>query len=148
MKVILQAELKGTGVKGQVIEVSDGYARNYLLPRKLAIEANASALNAIENAKKAVRHKEEARLAKAEATVRDLKGKVIQISARGGEGGKLYGSITAAEIAEKLNKQFGLDVDKRKIEMEEPIKRVGQSSVTIRLSPGVSTRMLVNVTAE
>ena len=148
MKVILQVDLKGTGAKGQIIEVSDGYARNYLLPRKLATLADAAAMNAIENAKNAVKHREEARVAKAEATVRDLKGKVIQIVAKGGEGGKLYGSITAAEIAEKLGKQYGIEIDKRKIEMEEPIKRVGQSTVTVRLSPGIAARMLVNVTAE
>ena len=148
MKVILQSDIKGTGVKGQVIEVSDGYARNYLLPRKMAIEATAVALNAVENAKSAIKHREETRLTKAEATARELKGKVIQITARSGEGGRLYGSITTAEIAEKLSKQYGIDVGKQKIELEEPIKRVGQSTIVVRLSPGVATRMLVNVTAE
>jgi len=148
MKVILQSDIKGTGVKGQVIEVSDGYARNFLLPRKMAIEANAAALNAVETAKSANKHREEARVQKAEATARELKGKVIQITARGGEGGKLYGSVTTAEIAEKLSKQHGVSVDKQKIELDEPIKRVGQSTITVRLSAGVATRMLVNVTTE
>ena len=148
MKVILLQDVKGTGVKDQILDVSDGFARNYLLPRKLAIEANASALNSIENAKKAVKFREDSKRLKSEALSRDLKGKVIQITARAGEGGKLYGSITTSEIAEQLKAQHGIEIDKHKIELAEPIRRVGQVTATVRLNAGVSTRMLVNVTAE
>jgi len=148
MKVILLKDIKGTGAKDQVIEVSDGFARNYLFPRKLAIEADAAALNAIEMSKRAAKHKEDQKRVRAEASARELKGKVIQITARAGESGKLYGSITTAEIAEQLQKQHGITVDKHKIELDEPIRHIGQCTATIRLSAGLTTRMLVNVTAE
>ncbi len=148
MKVILLKDVKGSGKKDQIVEVSDGYARNFLLPRKLAREATAEALNSIENAQKAEKHREAVKLAEAEAKARALKGKVIQLVARGGEGGKLYGAITNDQIAQALKEQHGVEIDKRRVELEEPIKTAGQTTCTIKLSAGVSTRMLVNVTVE
>ena len=148
MKVILLKDIKGTGTKDQVIEVSDGFARNYLLPRKLAVEASASTLNTIENAKNAAKHREDTKKTAAEEKARELKGKVIQMKAKAGESGKLYGSITTAEIAEKIKEQYGLVVDKHKLELDEPIRKIGQAPVTVRLNAGVSTRMLINVTVE
>lgn len=148
MKVILLKDVKGTGKKDQVLEVSDGYARNFLLPRKLAREATAEALNAVESARKAEAHRAAVRLAEAEENARALKGKVIQISARGGEGGKLYGTVTNEQIAQALRAQHGVEIDKRRIELEEPIKTAGQTLCTVRLTAGVTTRMLVNVTVE
>ncbi len=146
MKVILLEDIRGTGKKDQIVEVSDGYGRNYLLPRKLAREATSEALNAIEKSKAAQKHREDVKKAEAEATARALKGKVVQLSAKGGEGGKLYGSITAQEIAQALKEQHGLEVDKRKIELDEPVRTAGQTLFTLRLAPGVATRMLLNVT--
>ena len=129
MKVILLQEVKGTGKKDQILEVSDGFARNFLLPRKLAREATNEALNSIEKAK-------------------DLKGKLVVVKAKAGEGGRLYGSITAAEIADALKAQHGVEIDRRKIELEEPIRAAGQTTFSVRLTAGVVTRMLLNVVAE
>lgn len=148
MKVVLLQDVKGCGKKDQLVDVSEGYGRNYLVPRKLAREATAEVLNAIERSKAAAAHREEVKRAEAELKSRELKGKVIQLKARGGEGGKLYGSITADMIAEALKAQHGVDVDKRKIEQDEPIRAAGQSFVTVKLSAGISVRMIVNTTVE
>ena len=145
MKVILLQDVKGTGKKDQIVEASDGFARNYLIPRKMAREATAEAVNAIQKSKSADKHREDVRRAEAEERSRKLKGKVIQLTVRGGENGKLYGSITNDQIAAALKEQHGVEVDKRKLEMEEPIKAAGQSFVTLKLIAGVSTRMIVNV---
>ena len=145
MKVILMQDIKGTGKKDQIVEVSDGYGRNYLLPRKLAKEASAEALNALEKSRSADKHREEVRRQEAEVKARELKGKVVQLEVKGGENGKLYGSVTNDQIASALKAQHGIDVDKRKLEQEEPIKQAGQSFVTLKLYPGISTRMIVNV---
>ena len=145
MKVILLQDVKGTGKKEQIVEVSDGYARNFLLPRKLAKQATSEAVNALEVSRSANRHREELRRQEAEVRARELKGKVIQMEVRGGENGKLYGSVTNDQIATALKAQHGIDVDKRKLELEEPIKTTGQSFVTLKLYPGISTRMIVNV---
>ena len=125
MKVVLLQDIKGSGKKDQIIEVSEGYGRNYLIPRKLAKEATPEALNAIERSKSAAQHREDVKRADAEVKSRELKGKVIQIKTRGGEGGKLYGSVTGDMIAEALKEQHGVEVDKRKIELDEPIKAAG-----------------------
>lgn len=148
MKVIFLKDVKGSGKKDQILEVSDGYARNFLLPRKLAREATAAALNSVENAKQAERHREEMRKSEAEQTARSLKGKTVLLSVRGGENGKLYGSVTNDQIASALKSQHGVEIDKRKLEPEEPIKTAGQTWCAVKLYPGVSTRILLNVTVE
>ena len=145
MKVILLQDIRGTGKKDEIVEASDGYARNYLIPRKLAREATAEALNAIQRSKEADRHREEVRRQEAEVRARQLKGKVIQLSVRGGEGGKLYGSVTNDQIATALKEQHGIEIDKRKLELEEPVKTAGQTTVTVKLYAGISTRMILNV---
>ena len=145
MKVILLQDIKGTGKKEQIVEISDGYARNYLLPRKLAKEATPEAINSLERARGADRHREEVRKQEAELKARELKGKVVQLEVKGGENGKLYGSVTNDQIACALKDQHGIEIDKRKLEQEEPIKTAGQSFVTLKLYPGISTRMIVNV---
>ena len=145
MKVILLQDIKGTGKKDQIIEISDGYARNFLLPRKLAKEATAEALNSREIAQGADKHREAVRRAEAENLARELKGKVIQLSVRGGDNGKIYGSVTNDQIATALKEQLGVEIDKRKVEIEEPIKTAGQAFVTLKLLAGVSTRIIANV---
>lgn len=145
MKVILLQDIKGTGKKDQILEISDGYARNYLLPRKLAREATAEAINSVEKSKSADAHRTEVKKAEAEKQARELKGKVIQLSVRGGENGKIYGSVTNDQIATALKEQLGVEIDKRKIEVEEPIKNAGQAFITLKLMAGVSTRLIVNV---
>ncbi|MBQ8972035.1 MAG: 50S ribosomal protein L9 [Clostridia bacterium] len=148
MKVILLQDIKGSGKKDQIIEASDGYARNYLIPKKLAKEATSEVLNSIQKAKSADRHREEVKRAEAEAKARELKGKVIQLNARGGENGKLYGAITNDQIAQAVKEQYGFEVDKRKVEQEEPIRTAGQSFVNLKLMAGISVRMIVNVKTE
>ena len=148
MKVILLQDVRGSGKKDQIIEVSDGFGRNYLLPRKLAREATPEAMNAVEKAQSAQKHRDDVTRQEAEAKARELKGKVIQLSVKGGAGGKLYGKVTNEAIAQALKNQYGMEIDKRKFEPEEPIKSAGQVLCTVRLSAGVSTRMVINVTVE
>lgn len=145
MKVILLQDIQGTGKKDQILEISDGYARNYLLPRKMAKEATVEAVNALEKSKGADKHRQEVRRQEAEVKSRELKGKVIQIEARGGDNGKLFGAITTDQIAAALKVQHGVDIDRRKLELEEPIKTAGQFFVNLKLVAGISTRMIVNV---
>ena len=145
MKVILLQDIQGTGKKDQILEISDGYARNYLLPRKMAKEATAEAVNALEKSKGADRHRQEVRRQEAEVKARELKGKVVQLEVKGGENGKLFGSVTTDQIAAALKAQHGVDVDRRKLELEEPIKTAGQFFVNLKLVAGINTRMIVNV---
>ena len=145
MKVVLLQDVKGTGKKDQLVEVSDGFGRNYLIPRKLAKEATSEAVNSLTKSQSADKHREEVRRQEAEVKARELKGKVIQLEVKGGENGKLYGAVTNEQIAQALKEQHGIEVDKRKLEQDEPIKTAGQSFVTLKLYPGISTRMIVNV---
>lgn len=145
MKVILLQDIKGTGKKDQILEISDGYARNFLLPRKLAKEATSEALNSIERQKSADKHREEVRRAEAEKLSRELKGKVVQLNVRGGDNGRIYGSVTGEQIAVAVREQLGVDIDKRKVEPEAPIKTAGQAFATLKLYSGISTRIIVNV---
>ena len=149
MKVILLKDVKGTGKKDQVLEVSDGFARNFLLPRKVAIEATSDAVNAIERAKGAAKHREDVKQSEAEALSRSLKGKVVVVKVRAGEGGKLYGSITSQEIADAIKTQLGVEIDKRKVyhELTEPVKSLGQTTVNLKLYAGVSARIIANIVA-
>ena len=144
MKVILLKDIKGTGKKDQIIEASDGYARNFLFPKGLAREANATNLNAIENAKSAQKHREDVERAKAEEIRKEISGKVIRITARGAEGGKLYGSVTAQEIADALNKQYGVKVEKRRIEVAN-IRNAGDFTGNVWLYAGITAEMTAKV---
>lgn len=125
MKVILLKDIKGTGKKDQIIEASDGFARNFLFPKGLAREASATNLNAIENAKAAQKHREDVERAQGGGDRKALAGKAIKIVARGAEGGKLYGSVTAQEIADELFKQYGVKVEKRRIDVAN-IRNAGE----------------------
>lgn len=144
MKVILLKDIKGTGKKDQIIEASDGYARNYLFPKGLAREASATNLNAIENAKAAQKHKEDVARAAAQETAKKLAGKVIAIKARGAEGGRLYGSVTSQEIADALSKQYGVKVEKRRIEVAN-IRNAGEYNVSVWLHAGITAEMTAKV---
>ena len=138
MKVILQQDVKGHGKKGQMVEVSDGYGRNYLLPRKLAVEATAENVNTMKMQDKAKAARLAEEKAQALAAAEQLKGVQVKIKARAGQGGKLFGSITSKEISEELKKQFDMDVSKSKIVLSEPIKSFGAFSVKCRLGSEVS----------
>ena len=125
MKVILLADVKGTGKKGELVNASDGYARNYLIPRKLAKEANAQAMNELKNAEASKQHRIEVEKANASEAAKKIDEKTIKMTAKAGQGGRLFGSVTAKEITEELKKQYGVDVDKRKIELDGDIKAFG-----------------------
>ena len=144
MKVILLKDIKGTGKKDQIIEASDGFARNFLFPKGLAREACATNLNAIENAKAAQKHREDVERAKAEETRKALSGKAIKIVARGAEGGRLYGSVTAQEIADELFKQYGVKVEKRRIDVAN-IRNAGDFTVSVWLYAGITAEMTAKV---
>ena len=144
MKVILLKDIKGTGKKDQIIEASDGFARNFLFPKGLAREASATNLNAIENAKAAQKHREDVERAKAEEIRKEISGKVIRITARGAEGGKLYGSVTAQEIADELFKQYGVKVEKRRIDVAN-IRNAGDFTVSVWLYAGITAEMTAKV---
>ena len=144
MKVILLKDIKGTGKKDQIIEASDGFARNFLFPKGLAREASATNLNAIENAKAAQKHREDVERAKAEETRKVLSGKAIKIVARGAEGGRLYGSVTAQEIADELFKQYGVKVEKRRIDVAN-IRNAGDFTVSVWLYAGITAEMTAKV---
>ena len=116
MKVVLLADVKGSGKKGELVNVSDGYARNFLFPKKLAKEANAQALNELKNAEESKAFKIKQETEAAQASADKINGKSVSILAKAGQGGKLFGSVTAKEIAEAIKKQYGVDVDKRKID--------------------------------
>ena len=146
MKVIFNTDVRGQGKKGEMKEVSDGYARNYLLPRKLASEATADALNALklkEKAKAAQMAKEKAL---AEENAKRLSGVVVQISARAGQGCRLFGAVTSQEIADALREQHGIELEKNKIVQAEPIKQFGSFEVKAKLGYEVSGTINVLVT--
>ena len=145
MKVILKQDVRGQGKKGELVNVSDGYARNYLFPRGLAAEADAAAMNELKNKEEADRFREEQDKKAASETAAVLSGKVLKITAKAGQGGRLFGSVTTKEVAEELKKQFGADVDKRKIQMAD-IKAFGTYEAEIRFNFGISAKMSVMVT--
>ena len=148
MKVILQQDVRGQGKKGQLVEVSEGYARNFLLPRKLAIAATPDAINTM-NLKEKARKAEEARLkAEAEATAEKLKECMVKLTAKAGSGGKLFGAVTTKEISEGLKEQFGVDVPKQKLVLEEPIKAFGSYQVKAKLGFEVNGTEYVSVYEE
>ncbi len=148
MKVILQQDVRGQGKKGQMIEVAEGYARNFLLPRKLAVPATADAVNTMklkEKAKKA----EDARLkAEAEAIVEKLKNSPVKVTARAGANGKLFGAVTSKEVSDALQAQHGLELAKQKIVMDEPIKAYGSYELKAKLGYEVSGTVYVMVVEE
>ncbi|MHB0869191.1 MAG: 50S ribosomal protein L9 [Chloroflexota bacterium] len=148
MKVLLLQDVKGVGEAGQIKEVAEGYARNYLIPKKLAAAATTGALKELEARQAA----EKKRQSKVDEEMRDLAKKIsassITVRSKVGEGGKLYGSITTGDVAEAMEKQLGQTVDKRKIEIEEPIRHVGEYKIPVKLSKNVSTTVNLVVEGE
>ena len=148
MKVILQQDVKGQGKKGQMIEVSEGYGRNFLLPRKLAIPATADAINTM-NLKEKAKKAEEARLkAEAQDVAEKLKECTVKLTAKAGNGGKLFGAVTTKEISEGLAKQYGLNIPKQKLVLDDPIKAYGSYQVKAKLGFEINGIVKVSVTEE
>ena len=144
MKVILKQDVKGLGKKGQLVNASDGYARNFLFPKGLAAEANAQTMSELKNKEDAEKYRIKTETAAAKKAAEEISGKTIRISARGGQNGKLFGSVTSKEIAEKLKEEFGVDVDKRKVVVEE-IKQFGTYEFEVKLYQGISASLYVLV---
>ena len=147
MKVILLQDIKGTGKKDQIIEVSDGFARNYLFPKKLASEANAVNLNSIENQKSAMKHKEELLKQAAAEQAKALEGKTVIISTKIGKEGRMFDSIGPKEISDALAAQHQIQADKKKIAVDS-IKSLGEYSATVKLYPSISAKIKVLIKAE
>ena len=145
MKVILQQDVKGQGKKGQMIEASDGYARNFLLPRKLAVPATAENINTMKLQEKAKKAQEAAEKAEAEATAAKLKDITVRITAKAGNGGRLFGSVTSKEIADALKEQHGINIPKTKIVQDEPIKAFGGYDLKCKLGYEVTGTLKVMV---
>ncbi len=145
MKVILTADVKGQGKKDQVVDVSDGYARNFLFPKKLAIPADNKALNEIKNKEASKAHKLEVEKQNAQDIAKRLESIVVKFAYAAGPDKRLYGSVTSKEIAEALKKDFGIEIDKRKITLAVPIKSFGQFSADVRLFPDVVGKIHVEV---
>lgn len=148
MKVILNQDVKGTGKKGDLVNVSDGYARNFLFPRKLAVEANAQALSEKNNRESAAAYKIAEEKAAAEAKKAKIDGKTIRIVGRAGQSGKLFGSITPKEIVEVLNSQYGLDIDKKKITLRSEIKTFGVFECEVKFYTGIAAKVNIEVVRE
>lgn len=133
MKVILQQDVRGQGKKGQLVEISDGYARNFLLPRKLAVPATAENINTMKLQEKARQAQMAAEKAEAQALAKKLQGIQVKLAAKAGEGGRLFGAVTSKEIAEALSTQFGLNITKTKLVLDEPIKACGGYQIKAKL---------------
>lgn len=148
MIVILNRDVKGTGKAGYVVKVSDGYARNMLLPKGYAKEATEGNIRSLEKQKAIAAEKKAEEKARAEEQAKKISELSVTIKTKAGDGGKIFGSITSKDIAEALNKQHGIDVDKKKIQMEAPIKQTGETTVNVKLYFEVSAQLKVIVEAE
>ena len=147
MKVVLLQDVKGQGKKGAVVNVSDGYARNFLFPKKLATEATASALYDLKGKEEAFAYKKETELAEAKAMQEKLNGLSVTINAKAGANDRLFGSVTNKDVAEALLKQHHIKIDKRRFEMED-IKNVGTFTVSVKLYPDIAGKLTVSVKAQ
>ena len=148
MKVILKQEVKGLGKKEDMVNVSDGYARNFLLPKGLAVEASKDNINVMKTRKDAEKSKKDREHAHAEMQAEKIKGINLVLKGKAGEQSRLFGSITSKDIADALKSKYKIELDKKKIQLEEPIKTLGESVVDIKLYTGVTGKLKVTVEAE
>ncbi len=144
MKVILTQDVKGLGKKGELVNASDGYARNFLFPRNLAAEANSQAMTELKNRENSKKHKIDVETQEAKASAEKINGKTIKVTAKAGQGGRLFGSVTAKEIAAVMKTQLGIDIDKRKITVDD-IKAFGTYPASVKLYQGVTAEFSVMV---
>ena len=148
MKVILLDNIKGVGKKDEIVEVSDGYARNYLFPKKLAVEATKENLGKLESKNEANKFKKQNEKNDAIEVANKLKELVLTIKVKAGENGKIFGGVTSKEISENLKEQYKIEIDKKKIEVKETIKNIGRFTINIKLYEGVNAKLTVNIIAE
>lgn len=145
MKVILSADIKGVGRKDEIINANDGYARNFLFPKNLAVEANNENLAKLKAKKDSQNFKKAEEKAEAEKTAKKLREITLILRVKAGENGKVFGGVTAKEIAENLNKEYNIQIDKKKINLAETIKTLGRFSVEIKLYEGVTAKLAISV---
>lgn len=148
MKVILIKDVKGSGKAGTVLEVADGYARNFLLAKGYAIEATAKNINDLEGKKAAAQHRLDTAKADAEAIAAKLNGQVLVIKAKAGQGGKLFGSVTNSTVSDLIKSKYGIELDKKKIVLQSDIKAYGDHDIEIKMTQGVSCKLTVKVEPE
>ena len=148
MKVILLSDVKGTGKKDEIVEVSDGFARNFLFNKKLAEQATKENLKKLNAKKKAEMAKKEKELEKAKVIAEQLKKTTLKIIVKAGENGKIFGGVTALQISEGLKKDYNIDIDKKKINLSETIKNVGRFLVDVKVYEGVTAKLAVNIVAK
>ena len=144
MEVILNQDIKELGKKGHKVNVAEGYARNFLLPRKLAVEVNAQAINEMKNRESSKQHKIDVEKAAANDAAKKLTGKIVRVTAKAGSGGRLFGSVTAKDVSEAIKEQFGLDVDKRKLVCPE-MKNFGTYDCDVKLYSGITASIKVAI---
>lgn len=144
MEVILKADVKGLGKKGEKVKASDGYARNFLFPKGLAVEANAQSLTELRNREQSNQHKLDMEIAAANDSKAKINGKTIKLTAKAGTNGRLFGSVTSKDVAAEIKKQYAVDVDKRKITMAD-IKAFGSYKIDVKLYQNISAEMTVSV---
>ncbi len=147
MKVILLSDIKGVGKKDQVIEASDGYARNYLFPKKLALEANTENMSKLKARQNSNQFKKDTEKKQAEEIAKKLKGIMLKIKVRAGENGKIFGGVTSKEISDGLKRDYNIDIDKKKILLNETIKTIGTFTIDIKLYEGVIGKLKIDVIA-
>lgn len=145
MKVVLLADVKGLGKKGELCNASDGYARNFLFPKKLAVEADSSALNELKSREEAKAHHKQEEINAAKATAEKLSGKSVTIKAKAGSGGRLFGSVTSKEIAAEIKNSIGVEIDRKKMNVAD-IKNFGEYTAEIKLYQGIIAKVTVKVT--
>ncbi|MCQ2449142.1 MAG: 50S ribosomal protein L9 [Clostridia bacterium] len=145
MKVILLADVKGKGKKGELCQVSDGYARNFLFPKNLAIEADSAAMSELKTREAAKEHHKQEEIAAAKETAAKLEGKTITLHAKAGTAGRLFGSVTSKEIAAEIKNSLGIEIDRKKMSVAD-IKNFGDYTAEVRLYPGISVKLTVSVT--
>ena len=145
MKVILLENIKGVGKQNEIINANDGYARNYLFPKKLAIEANNENLAKLKSKQESIAHKKETEKQEAEELSKKLEKIILKIEVKAGENGKIFGGVTTKEISEQLEKQYGFKIEKKKIELKETIKTIGIFNIDLKLYEGVSGKLKVHV---
>lgn len=144
MKVILNKDVKDLGKKGELVNVSDGYAKNFLIPRKIAVIADATAMNELKNREMSKAHHLAVEKANAEAAAATLEGKSVRVTAKAGANGRLFGSVTSKEIAEQIKAQYGVEVDKKKV-MVDDIRNFGTFECTVKIYTGISAKVFVVV---
>ena len=148
MKVVLLQEVKKLGKKGEILEVAEGYARNFLLPKKLAAAATADTLNQLQQQKAAVADRQKRQLEEAKLLASQLAKIEVKVAAKAGEGGKLFGAVTTKDVADAAKAQHGLELDRRKMDIPEPIKNLGPAAVVLKLHPEVTTEIKIQVVGE